>query len=390
MVYNRVMSLCFALAFFFCAVARASHTIPRSIYVEGGKFHVQGVVYDSIRHHFYFSFTTRLVKTDEQGKVLGTVDNIQGHLGDLAFNPKDGTVYASLECKDDEIGSSIVRKLKAGSTAAESHKFYVAVFDGNKINRPDMDASADGVMKAAYIAEASHDYQAAAPLGATAVAHRYGCSGIDGVTVAPQPGSRGGKPCLVVAYGIYGDTLRTDNDCQVLLCYSLEDVERTAHAVRWDSLHTSGPRHLQHKLFVRTGNTRYGVQNLAYDPFTHLCFMAVYKGQKREFPNYPLFAARWTAKPHRAMLPSGYNATKKVEMLPLADAGLRDEATGVRGWNFPYGSTGFFPLGGGLYYISHNGRTPEGKQYCRLQLYRWTGDAVQPFELCTPLSGNSR
>lgn len=382
MRYLRSMRLKTSLFFFLLWMAGsvAGHALPDSIYVEGGKFHVQGVVYDKKHRHFYFSFTTKLVKTDEKGNVLGSVENIQGHLGDLTFNPEDGKVYASLECKDDEIGSSIVRKLKAGGEAAVSHKFYVAVFDGGKIQREGMNAETDGVMKAAYLAEASRDYQALSSADASAVPHRYGCSGIDGIALAPFPGKKGGEHCLMVAYGIYGDTLRTDNDCQVLLCYAAKEIERTARTVQWDNLHTSGPRQLKDKIFVYTGNTRYGVQNLAYDPYTHRCFMAVYKGSKRQYPNYSLFAVDWSVKPHKSFLPTGYRVKTKVDMLPLAEAGLHDKATGVRGWNFAYGSTGFCPLGNGLYYISQNGKTSNGVQYCRLLLYRWRGNDGDVFE----------
>ena len=57
------------------------------------------------------------------------------------------------------------------------------------------------------------DYYGTAVNGGREVKHRLGCSGIDGVTFAPAFGqSRDGKKYLYVAYGIYGDTLRTDND----------------------------------------------------------------------------------------------------------------------------------------------------------------------------------
>ena len=63
----------------------------------------------------------------------------------------------------------------------------------------------------------------------------------------------------------------------------------------------------------------------------------------------------------------------------LADAGRKDGKSGLRGWNFKYGSTGILSLGNGLFYISENSKTKEGLQQTVLRLYRWTGDPDGPF-----------
>ena len=68
----------------------------------------------------------------------------------------------------------------------------------------------------------------------------------------------------------------------------------------------------------------------------------------------------------------------KGYVLPLADDGLKDTKTGIRGWNFPLGTTGICPLGNGLFYISKNGQT-NGRQYSDVYLYRWTGNPSVPF-----------
>ena len=111
----------------------------------------------------------------------------------------------------------------AGQVAPEDEKdrtgFYVAIFDVDRITRPDMDAEKDRVMTTVYIKEAVDDYFATAENGGRTVEHRFGCSGIDGVTFAPRFGAKEGGDYLYVAYGVYGDTLRTDNDYQVLLAY---------------------------------------------------------------------------------------------------------------------------------------------------------------------------
>ncbi|WP_374935973.1 hypothetical protein [Streptomyces sp. SM10] len=144
---------------------------------------------DRGRGFVHWSFTQQLVKTDLDGTVLGTVEGLTGHLGDIDVDERDGRVYGSLEYK-----------------AAES--FYVAVPDGPAIDRVGMDAEGDGVMTAVHLDEVAADFTA----------------GMDGDGV-----------------------------------------------------------------FVRTGNTTYGVQNLRYDPYTRNWFTAVYKGKKDGFPNYSLF-----------------------------------------------------------------------------------------------------
>ena len=63
----------------------------------------------------------------------------------------------------------------------------------------------------------------------------------------------------------------------------------------------------------------------------------------------------------------------------LSDSGLCDSATGIHGWQFEWGSTGFCPLGDGLYYISHSG-VADGSNYCNAVLYRWNGSPEQAFD----------
>lgn len=61
----------------------------------------------------------------------------------------------------------------------------------------------------------------------------------------------------------------------------------------------------------------------------------------------------------------------------LADDGLKDAATGVRGWNRK-ANVGIQPVGHGLFHLAVNGRV-DGKQTADLTLARWTGDARKPF-----------
>ena len=179
--------------------------LPRQIYSgEQGPFHVQGIAVDLDRGYMYFSFTTTLLKTDMQGNLLGSVEGMTGHLGCMTLNPDDGRLYASIEYKHDAIGKGILNKLE-GVRNDEQTGFYVAVFDVDRIDRIGMNAEKDDVMKTVYIKEAVDDYYAKVSNNGQELEHRFGCSGIDGVTFAPAFGqSRDGKKYLYVAYGIYG------------------------------------------------------------------------------------------------------------------------------------------------------------------------------------------
>ena len=48
--------------------------------------HIQGIAVDQKRGFIYCSFTTVLLKMDLEGNLLGTVENLVGHLGCIAFD----------------------------------------------------------------------------------------------------------------------------------------------------------------------------------------------------------------------------------------------------------------------------------------------------------------
>ena len=352
--------------------------LPRTILSgEQGPFHVQGIAVDLERGYIYFSFTTKLLKMDLAGNLIGSVDGLTGHLGCLTMNPADGRVYGSLEYKDDAIGKGIRKTLDGESEGADQTGFYIAVFDVDRIVRPDMDAERDRVMTAVYVKEAVDDYFAETVNGGRTVAHRFGCSGIDGVTFAPRFGSGEEGDWLYVAYGIYGDTLRTDNDYQVLLAYDTKEWKRYEQPLSQSNLHKSGPAAPDRKYFVRTGNTSYGIQNLAYDPASGNLYAAVYKGKKPHYPNWSLFVIDGS-KPARRESLQGFDTPTEGEVLSLVSAGASAEDIG--GWNFKWGATGLCPLGGGYFYISENARSKETRQQSStVRLYEWTGDAAIPF-----------
>jgi len=334
--------------------------------IDGGAWksgHVQGIAVNRKSGHVYFSFTNVLVKTDLQGKVLGTIEGFTGHLGDLDFNEADGRVYGSLEYK-------------------EQTAFYIAIIDVNRIDRMGMTAQNSDLFLTVHLPEVVADYTADMDgdgtfdgnTGKTAD-HRYGCSGIDGVAFGPRFGETTGKRFLTVAYGIYSNLDRKDNDHQVLLQYDADEwLKQFAMPLSEKTSHRSGPDKVDGKVFVRTGNTNYGVQNLAYDEDNQRWLMAVYRGKKPSFPNYGLFAIEASAKPEMKEL-TGTSGTGLL--LPLAPFGERHEATGIRGWHqdTPYGIE---PLGHGLVYIAGAGKK-DGKQTAELRLNRWTWGEKEAF-----------
>lgn len=380
-IMRHLLLLCFfALIAHHASAQLSSHpaysTLPRE--VSSGpqdKFHVQGIAFDARNQCFYMSFTTSLIKVDLQGRVVGSVVGLTGHLGCMAMNPDDGRLYASNEYKHDAIGQGISKGLNQQNDDATG--FYVSIFDVDRINRLQMDASE--VMTTVYIREAVDDYQATVTSQGHQFQHRHGCSGIDGLTIAPAWGKKKGRNMLYVAYGVYSEKERTDNDYQVILCYDISKWKQYEKPLSAADLHQSGPKAPTRKYFVYTGNTNWGIQNLAYDPTSGHMYAAVYPGQKEGWPNYSFFAIDGGQKPKKQKL-TGFDQPTKGYVLSLLPQGMKDTQHGTWGWKFPWGSTGICPIGDGYAYISHNS-IEQGKQATTLHLYRWTGKTDSPFEL---------
>ena len=318
-----------------------------TVFAEQSGSHLQGIVVDKEREFLYCSFTTCLLKTDFAGNILGSVKGLVGHLGCIARDPRDGRVYGSLEFKHDAIGTPILKRI--GYTEQVQDGFYVVRFDVDKIDRLDMDAEKDGIMEAVFLNEVYADY--------TAPGHRYGCSGIDGITFAPPFGDAGPANRLYIAYGIYEDSTRMDNDHQVLLQYDVSQWDRYAAPLDQKNMHRCGPEQPDGKYFVYTGNTRYGIQNLEYDPITESMIAAVYKGKKPQFPNYPMFFIDCSRKPKKENL---RGVGEQGMVVPLTDLGSGICEGEVCGSQFPDGSTGIANLGNGYFYISQPLRNERG------------------------------
>jgi hypothetical protein len=183
------------------------------------------------------------------------------------------------------------------------------------------------------------------------------------------------KLYLYVAYGIYDDVDRTDNDHQVILRYDTKLLDGLWAPLDQSDMHRIGPKEVQSKYFVYTGNTRYGVQNLEYDKHTDTMLMAVYKGKKPSFPNYSLFAVDMSIAAKKEPL-TGLDA--EGEVLPLKRLGNYDEKSGVYGWLFPYGSTGLYSYGDGNWLIAHP-QANEAGHHAYIYPYAWNG--TEPFVL---------
>jgi hypothetical protein len=349
---------------------REAASLPLTI--DGGEWpagHVQGVAIDREQGFVYYSFTTMLVKTDLAGTVLGSVVGFTGHLGDLDFNEKDGRVYGSLEYK-------------------EAQSFYIAILDVDEITAFDMDAETSGIVTTVYLEEVVEDFTADmdgdgdfdGDIAETAD-HRYGSSGIDGVSFGPRFGRDQGREVLMVAYGVYSNLGRADNDNQVILQYDVRRWKRFEQPLTQASPHTSGPADEDAKYFVYTGNTTFGVQNLEYDEATGNWLLAVYAGQKPQFPNYTLYAVDGSDRPERSVIP-GQATTERGLTLPLLDEGLLDPATGIRGFEF-IADVGLESMGCGYFYVAQQSKRVEGDvtlQAADLTLHRWTGGAPAPLE----------
>jgi len=333
-----------------------------------GKNHLQGIAVDETNGYIYYSFTTRLVKSDLNGNIQGSVEGLVGHLGCIAFCKENGLVYGSLEFKKDSIGAGILASL--GDSGEYADGFYAAVFDGSKITRMNMSAEEDSVMRAAFLPDVLRDYSGeGVNRNGVKVPHRYGCSGIDGLCFAPLPGSSDGKRYCFIAYGVYSDLKRDDNDHQVLSCYDPSLLADMALPLSQTAMHRQGPDYPAYKFFAFTGNTVYGVQNLEYDEKNRLLLMAVYAGKKHGFPNYDMYAVD-LSKPAVMTSLSGLN--EAGASLTLWGAEGPEKAEPIRGWRFPYGQCGMNYLSDGTLLMAQP-VTEDGEKAAFIHRYSFDG-----------------
>lgn len=340
--------------------------------------HVQGLAVDTKREYIYFSFTTMLVKMDMQGNVVGTVTGLLGHLGCIEFNDADGRIYGSLEYKDDSIGRGILKQEKSNKKFDTA--FYVAIFDVDKITRQGMSAEKDGIMTTVYLPTVVEDFKAKVECGGKTLEHRFGCSGFDGITFGPKFGKSDGKYYLTIAYGIYGDANRSDNDHQVLLQYDASNWTKYEQPLSQDNMHQSGPKKPAGRYFVYTGNRNWGVQNMEYDKSRNFWFLATYETEKSDFAGFSLMTIDGNIAPKKQTL-KGVDYCKSGNLLTLSGRGMTDaNHHSIRGWHFDKSSTGIHALGDNYFYISHRKRN-KPYQSCTATLYKFVGKESYPFDL---------
>lgn len=311
---------------------------PEVIHLEGKKLHIQGLALDKKEKCLYCSFTSAFFKCDLEGNVIGSVTGINGHLGAMTYEPKSKKVYASLEIKDDEIGRGVSDALGAERHEKAASRFYVAEIDVRKIDR--LEVPFEEAMTLHPIEEVAKDYLDTVEVNGVTLEHKYGCSGMDGVAIAPGFGAKDKEKFLYVAYGVYGDTTRVDNDYNILLCFKMDDLAKPVH-----------------KYFVKTGNTRYGVQNMTYDADSERLYLAVYKGSKSQYPNYSLFSLDIHQKPFMGKLENVPYEENEVEQVSVTEGSF-----------FKWGSTGLYSFGDGRWYISKNGKK-DGYQFSDVTLF---------------------
>ncbi|MDY3302692.1 MAG: hypothetical protein SOW78_00195 [Clostridia bacterium] len=325
--------------------------LPDSIYSgEYKEGHVQGIAIDPKRGFVYYSFTTIFLKTDLLGNPIGSVIKLAGHLGCITYDEQTNSVYGSLELKHDVIGSGIIRK--TGWDPSSEDAFYLVCFDCEAIDRMNMNAETDGVMKAVYLTDVINDYAGIDEVSGKK--HRYGCSGIDGVGLGPVFGfSPDSENKIMVAYGIYGDPERQDNDHQIILQYDRSIIDVYGQSLNQSLPHHSGPKACEKRYFFYTGNTEFGVQNLEYDSFTGNWYLAVYAGKKPTFDNFNMFFIDGKVAASPSIL-TGRNGETGL-LLTSAAIGTQGRQKEIYGTRFPYGQTGMASLGNGIFCFSQPG-----------------------------------
>lgn len=267
-----------------------------------GAGHLQGICSDDEGKYMYASFTNMMVKVDMvSGKVVGTVvgmaaGSISGgaHIGDICYY--DGKIYGSMEYKS-------------------SRRWYICVFDGDKITDMNMPYTTPGLMYALYVPQVGDDFQNVLDSGennmvsgynnAKSMGHRYGTGGIDGITFGTLPGKgydtdgdgvadvlTGDKRYMIVAHGPYANAKRYDNENFVFLVFDPDDITSANLIPFTEKMLTADYTedqlfHYKHKMFCYAGNQMYGVQQLEYDEMTGDFWMECYtKSDGSEFPAY--------------------------------------------------------------------------------------------------------
>lgn len=333
--------------------------------------HCQGITIDKEQGYIYYSYASLLVKCDWDGNIVGTVTGFEGHLGDIAFNEKDGKIYC-------------------GYYAPSRKGLYIVIFDGEKITKKNIPSTNKNVVRTVHVEEAWKDYRTDLNGDGriTKADHRFGCSGIDGITFGPSFSNPKNKNMLTVAYGEYPQPERKDNHYQVLLQYDVTKWwTELAKPYQAGKYHRSGPEKTNGKFFVYTGHTDYGVQTMEYFDEMNIWLLNCYAGQNPKFNKYTLFAIDGDVAPEKKEL---YGQPEKTEgmVLSLYQDGEHDAKNDIYGWYCNYGVQGIAYFENGLFYIVQPYKTWYGTKTAICYLNVWDPAKKNPFSIATDIGND--
>lgn len=241
--------------------------------------HLQGFAKGG--NFMYWSFTDTLVKTTLAGTVKCQVEMRDGHLGDCDYY--DGKIYASM------LGHPA-----GGRPWNDWSSFYVYVFaadDLRLLNKIRLEICEQ------YWAQRGTE------------SDTRGFSGVDGVTVAPDPET--GEPKLFVACALDTDERFTE---QIILRFTLGGEYETEYR-------------------IPTGNTVFGIQNLDYDRENGEFWFSTY-GPERDFqPEETLYCVSGDLKKvlrkYAYSSPYGIECLGKEGFLASVQYGVNGNRAGV-------------------------------------------------------------
>ena len=250
--------------------------------------HLQGLTVDDELKYMYLSTGDYILKLDmSTGSVVGSITNF----GKSASMTED--MGAHLGCLDYYDG-----RVYCGMIAANpSAKLFVLSIEASKIDRLGIDAETleDGV-DAILLKDHIDDYRSQVSdlftgwkgIGNFTMSdeegHRFGCGGVDGVTLGTYPGDASGKMYIIAGYSTYAsvNNLRQDNTYIILKFYPLDKVwDSETHQpkgeqnIRYTQSRIESAEYGENEalsaektLFIYTGNIDWGVQGLEYEEDT--------------------------------------------------------------------------------------------------------------------------
>ena len=348
--------------------------------------HVQGVISDPQCNYFYYSFANGIVMQAADGTVAGTIKGFPdgSHVGDLAYNPADGKIYAAL-CLYNSFDSEEVATAKIS---------YMIMFDPDDVTSLGTDANK--VCKTVYVGE---------PIIALAsqkqgdfdlrLGGKHGMrNAIDACTFGPKPGETDGKYYLTLggsktthSITCDGKTVydREDADYMMLMQFDVSDWDQYAVPLS-EIANASGPKEHDGLYYYYCGYRDYGVQNLCYDPYTESYFASTYNhfyasspdgahspASDRKFPNFVFFVIDATKASEQTLVGCGGDKGLVLE----SKCGITDAKSGTRGYhqgsfNVSGVGCGMMTVGDGYYYL---GGTVEGA-IGEVRLFEWDERAL--------------